>query len=66
MADTEFRRKLESLTFRSGPAAPKRTVDVHDRHHVVVTERTDAQGDHQDVHVHMTAPAVKARLTQEG
>lgn len=65
MADTPFRRKLESVQLRTGPAAPKRTIDVHDRGRVVVTERTDQEGDHQDVHVYPKAVALKASLNQE-
>jgi hypothetical protein len=53
----DFKDKLRSLQFRTGPAGPKRTVDVHDKHKVVVTERTDAEGDHQDVHVIAPPPA---------
>lgn len=60
MADTPYRRKLLSLNLRPGRAAPKRTVDVHDHGRVVVTERTDAEGDHQDVHVLPDVAVVKA------
>lgn len=66
MADTPYRRHLQSLNLRTGPAAPKVTVDHHDRGaKVVVTERTDRDGDHQDVTV-MPAPInVKLGLNQE-
>jgi len=58
---TDFVDKLRSLQFRGAPAAPKVTVDHHDHHQVVVTERTDKTGDHMDVTVH--APTIRRKLT---
>jgi hypothetical protein len=65
MAETPYRRKLLDLHFRTGPAKPKRTVDVHDDHRVVVTERTDDGGDHQDVLIVQDRP-LSVRTSQEG
>lgn len=58
---SEFAEKLRSLQFRARPAGPKRTVDVHDHHKVVVTERTDREGDHQDVEIRPDPIRIKAR-----
>lgn len=63
---TEFAEKLRTLQFRAKPAPPKRTVDHHDHHKVVVTERTDRDGDHQDVNIFAPTIKVKTTTTTEG
>lgn len=54
MTDPEFVEKIRSIQFRRGPASPKKTVHRTDNAWVTETERTDKEGDHQDVHVAMT------------
>lgn len=40
-----FREKLRSLSFSTGPRAPKITVDHHDHHTMEVTEHWDDRVD---------------------
>jgi hypothetical protein len=64
--DLSFKEKIQSIQFRRGPAAPKKTVHRTDTAWVTETERTDKQGDHMDVNVAMTEPIVVKKGVRVG